>query len=59
MIEHFSKWLELMLLLDCNNKGGAYVFLDNVFNRFDVLVKILINQGMKFCGDLQELCERH
>ncbi len=59
MIEHFSKWLELVLLLDCNNKGGAYAFLDKVLNRLGALIKVLTNQGMKFRGDFQELCERH
>jgi hypothetical protein len=55
MIEHFSKWLGLVLLLDCNNKGGAYAFLDKVFSRFGVLVEVIINQGTKFRGDFQEL----
>jgi hypothetical protein len=59
MIEHFSKWLELVLLLDCNNKGNAYAFLDKVLSRFGALAEVFINQGTKFRGDFQELCERH
>jgi hypothetical protein len=59
MIEHFSKWLELVLLLDCKSKGGAYAFLDNMFSRLGALVEVFTNQGMKFRGDFQELCERH
>jgi hypothetical protein len=28
MIEHFSKWLELVPLSDCSNEGVTYAFLD-------------------------------
>jgi hypothetical protein len=42
MIKHFLKWLELVPLLDHNNEGVAYAFLDKVFNRFGVLVEIFI-----------------
>jgi hypothetical protein len=42
MIEHFLKWLELVLLLDHNNEGIAYAFLDKMFNRLGVLVEIFI-----------------
>jgi hypothetical protein len=48
MIEHFSKWLELVPMLDHNNEGIAYAFLDRVFWRFKVPVEVFINQGMKF-----------
>jgi hypothetical protein len=34
MIKYFSKWLELVLLLDCSNEGTSYAFLNKVFNRF-------------------------
>jgi hypothetical protein len=30
MIEHFSKWLELVSLLDRNNERVTYIYLDNV-----------------------------
>jgi len=45
MIEHFSKWLELVPLPDCNSEGVAYAFLDKMFNRFGALTKIITNQG--------------
>jgi hypothetical protein len=54
MIEHFSKWLELVPLPNYNSEGGAtYAFLDKVINRFRAL-EMFTNQGMKF----QELCEK-
>jgi hypothetical protein len=57
MIKHFYKWLELVPLLDCNNEGTTYAILDQVFNRFDILIKILTNQGMKI-HEFQKLCEK-
>jgi hypothetical protein len=51
MIENFSKWLELVPLLDQNNEGVANAFLDRMFNKFGALAKVLINQGMDFQGD--------
>ncbi len=47
-----------MPLPNHNNEGAAYAFLDMVFNRFGVLVEILVNQNLKFHGEFQELCEK-
>jgi hypothetical protein len=46
MIEHFSKWLELISLLDHSNEGPTYAFLDKVLNRFGAIVEVFINQGI-------------
>jgi hypothetical protein len=58
MIKHFYKWLKLVPLSDCNNEGTTYAILDKVFNRFDTLIKIFTNQGMKIREEFQELCEK-
>jgi hypothetical protein len=58
MIEHFSKWLELVALPDCSNEITTYGFLDMVFSRFGAVVKVLIDQGTKFHGEFQKLCEK-
>jgi hypothetical protein len=58
MIEHFSKWLELVPLPDLNSEGVAYAFLDKVLSKFGISVKVLTNQGTKFQGDFQDLCEK-
>jgi hypothetical protein len=58
MIKHFSKWLKLVPLPNCNNEGIIYVFLDKMFNQFGALVEILIDQGMKFCGEFQKWCQK-
>jgi hypothetical protein len=59
MIEHFSKWLELMSLLNRNTEGTTYAFLDKMFNRFGAPIKVLIDQGMDFCGDFKSCVKRH
>ncbi len=48
MIEHFSKWLELVPLPQQNSEGATYAFFDKMFNRFGVPAEVLIDQGMKF-----------
>ncbi len=58
MIEHFSKWLKLVSLVDHNNEKATYTFLDRVLNKFGALSKVLIDQGMEFYGIFQELCEK-
>jgi hypothetical protein len=35
----------------------AHAFKNKVINRFGALAKIFTNQGMKFCGDFQQLCQ--
>jgi hypothetical protein len=57
MIEHFSKWLELVPLLNCSSEGATYAFLDKVLSKFGVPAEILIDQSTKFRGRFQELCE--
>jgi hypothetical protein len=47
MMEHFSKWLELVPLPYHNSEGVAYALLDKVFNKFGVLTEIFIDQGTK------------
>jgi hypothetical protein len=51
MIEHFSKWLELVPLPDHSNEDIAYAFLNKVLSRFGVPTEVLTNQGMEFRGD--------
>ncbi len=43
MIEHFSKWLELVLLPDHRSERATHAFLDMVLNSFGALVEIFIN----------------
>jgi hypothetical protein len=58
MIEHFSKWLDLVPLLDRSSEGATYAFLEKVVNRFGALVEIFIDQSEEFCGVFQKLCEK-
>jgi hypothetical protein len=47
-----------MPLLNCNNEGIAYAFLNTMFNRFGTSIKIFLNQGTKFPGEFENLCEK-
>jgi hypothetical protein len=46
MIEHFSKWLELVPFPNRSIKRVAYAILDRIFSRFGVLAEVFIDQGI-------------
>jgi hypothetical protein len=58
MIEHFSKWIELVALLDKFSEGAAYSFLDCVLSHFGAPAEVLTDQGREFLGEFQTLCEQ-
>jgi hypothetical protein len=58
MIEKISKCLELVLLLNNNSERVTYAFLNMVFSRFETPTEVLTNQGTKFYGEFQKLCEK-
>jgi hypothetical protein len=58
MVEHFSKWIELVPSPDKSNEGITYAFLDKVLSHFGALVEVLIDQGTKFQGEFQVLCDK-
>ncbi len=41
MVEHFSKWIELVPSLDKSSKGVAYAFLDRVLSHFGAPANVL------------------
>ncbi len=58
MVEHFSKWIELVPSLDKSSEQVACAFLDRVFSHFGALIEVLIDQGTKFQGEFQVLCDK-
>jgi hypothetical protein len=58
MIEHFSKWIELVALPNKFNKGAAYSFLDCVLSRFGAPAEVLTDQEREFLGEFHTLCEQ-
>jgi hypothetical protein len=58
MVEHFSKWIELVPSPDKSSEGVAYAFLDMVFSHFGAPVEVLIDQGTEFQGEFQVLCDK-
>jgi transposase-like protein len=58
MIEHFSKWIELVALPEKLSEGAAYSFLDRVLSRFGAPAEVLTDQEREFLGEFQTLCEQ-
>jgi transposase-like protein len=58
MIEHFSKYIELVALPDKFSEGAAYSFLDRVLSRFGVPTEVLTDQRREFLGEFQTLCKQ-
>jgi hypothetical protein len=58
MIEHFSKWIELVALPDKFSEGATYSFLDRVLSRFGPLTEVLTDYGREFLGEFHTLCEQ-
>jgi hypothetical protein len=48
MIEHFSKWVELVTLPDKLSHSTNQIFLQQVLSRFGAYAKCLIDQGLEF-----------
>jgi hypothetical protein len=58
MVEHFSKWIELVPSPNKSNEGVAYAFLNRVLSHFGAPAKVLTDQGMEFQGEFQVLCDK-
>ncbi len=58
MVEHFSKWIELVPSPNKSSGGVTYAFLNRVLSHFGALAKVLTNQSMKFQGEFQVLCDK-
>jgi hypothetical protein len=48
MVEHFSKWIELVPSPDESREGVVYAFFDRVLSHFGAPVEVLTDQGTKF-----------
>ncbi len=57
MIEHFSKWVELVVLPDKSSHNIGQAFLQQALSRFGAYAKCLINQGSEFKGEFQDLLD--
>jgi hypothetical protein len=57
MIEHFSKWVELVVLPDKSSHSTSQVFLQQVLSRFGACVKCLTDQGAENRGEFQDLLD--
>jgi len=57
MIEHFSKWVELVALLDKSSHSTSQTFLQHVLSKFGAYAKCLIDQGSEFREEFQDLLD--
>ncbi len=57
MIEHFSKWVKLIALLDKSSHITNQAFLQQVLSRFGACAECLTNQGSKFRRECQYLLD--
>ncbi|OAE33903.1 hypothetical protein AXG93_1658s1110 [Marchantia polymorpha subsp. ruderalis] len=58
MVEHFSKWIELVALPDKASEGVAYAFLDKVLSHYGAPAKVLTDQGREFQDESHVLCDK-
>jgi hypothetical protein len=57
MIEHFSKWVKFVALLDKSSHNTSQVFLQQVLSRFGACAECLTDQGAKFKRKFQDLLD--
>ena len=57
MIEHFSKWVEVVHLPTKESCKTARVFRHYVLCRYGVPPKVLTDQGTEFRGEFQEMLD--
>jgi hypothetical protein len=50
--------VELVPLSNHSSEGVTYAFLDKILSRFGALAKVIIDQGTKFYGGFQKVCEK-
>jgi len=55
MIEHFSKWVELVALSNKSSHSTSQAFLQQVLSRFGACAECFTNQGLEFRGEFQVL----
>jgi len=57
MIEHFSKWVELVALPNKSSHSTSQAFLQQILSRFGACAKCLTDQGSEFRGEFQDLLD--
>ena len=58
MVEHFSKWIELVALLQNSSELAAAAFLDQMLARFGAPAEVLTDQRSEFLGAFEVLCTK-
>ena len=58
MVEHFSKWIELVALPQKNFNLTAIAILDRMLARFGAPGEVLTDQEREFLGSIGALCTK-
>jgi hypothetical protein len=58
MVDHFSKWIKLVVLPKNSSELAAMAFLDRVLARFGAPTEVLTDQGRKFLESFEALCTK-
>lgn len=58
LVEHFSKWLELVALPEKSSHSTSQAFLHTVLSRFGSCAEVLTDQGTEFRGEFQDLLDQ-
>ena len=58
MVEHFSKWIELVALFQNSAELAPVASLDRVLARFGASAEVLTDQGRESLGAFEELCTK-
>jgi hypothetical protein len=57
MIDHFFKWVEIVVPSDKSSHNTSHAFLQQVLSRFGACVECLTDQGSYFRGEFQDLID--
>jgi hypothetical protein len=58
MVDHLSKWIELVVPPQNSAELAVAICLDRVLARFGTPTEVLTDQGKEFLGVFEELCIR-
>ena len=59
MIEHFTKWVELVPLPNKSADLTATTFLESVLSRFGAPAEVVTDQGSEFKGEFSDVLHHH
>ena len=59
IIENFSKWIELVAVMDLKSATIAQAFQERVLARFGAPIEVTIDNGSEYVGEFRVLLAQH